>query len=141
MFVFQSVYNFVSQYAYNFVSPYAHNFVSQYAYKFVSQSVYMFVSQSVYMFVSQSVYMFVSESAYKCTINRFWPEHIRQRVNSTYTYFVSGLGVTSVAAYATTRATSIMRFMAGRPFVVSSYILSAIIYWRSYARPPCMFWK
>lgn len=49
---------------------------------------------------------------------RFWPEHIRQRVNSTYTYFAGGLGVTSIAAYAATRASSVMRFMAGRPVAV-----------------------
>ncbi|CAI8014718.1 Growth hormone-inducible transmembrane protein [Geodia barretti] len=46
---------------------------------------------------------------------RFWPEAVRQRVSSTYTSFASGLGVTSVAAFAATRATSVMRFMAGRP--------------------------
>ena len=51
---------------------------------------------------------------------RFWPDHIRQRVNSTYTYFATGLSVTSVAAFAATRATSVMRFMAGRPVAVSS---------------------
>ena len=50
---------------------------------------------------------------------RFWPEAVRQRVNSTYTYFASGLGVTSVAAFAATRAASVMRFMAGRPVAVS----------------------
>ena len=50
---------------------------------------------------------------------RFWPEHIRQRVNSTYTYFASGLGVTAMAAYTATRATSVMRFMATRPIAVS----------------------
>jgi len=53
---------------------------------------------------------------------RFWPEDIRQRVNSTYTYFASGLGVTSLAAYAATRATSVMRFMAGRPIAVRKYM-------------------
>lgn len=51
---------------------------------------------------------------------RFWPDHIRQRVNSTYTYFATGLSVTSVAAFAATRATSVMQFMAGRPVAVSS---------------------
>ena len=49
----------------------------------------------------------------------FWPEEVRQRVNKTYTYFASGLAVTSVAAYAATRATSLMRVMATRPLVVS----------------------
>jgi len=50
---------------------------------------------------------------------RFWPEEVRQRVNKTYTYFASGLAVTSLAAYATTRAHSLMRLMATRPLAVS----------------------
>jgi FtsH-binding integral membrane protein len=54
----------------------------------------------------------------------FWPEHIRQRVNSTYTYFATGLSVTSVAAFAATRTTSVMRFMAGRP--VASMLLFVV---------------
>ena len=50
---------------------------------------------------------------------RFWPEHVRQRINKTYTYFASGLGITSIAAYTATQATSVMRFLATRPYAVS----------------------
>lgn len=47
----------------------------------------------------------------------FWPEEVRQRINSTYAYFGSGLAITSVAAYAATRATSLIRVMATRPLM------------------------
>ena len=120
------MYKFVCESVYKFVCESVYKFVCESVYKFVCESAYKFVCESAYKFVCESVYKFVSQSAYKCTINRFWPEHIRQRVNSTYTYFASGLGVTSVAAYAATRATSVVRFMTGRPFVVSSYIISIV---------------
>ena len=57
---------------------------------------------------------------------RFWPEHVRQRINKTYTYFASGLGITSIAAYAATQATSVMRFMATRPLAVSYLCMSLL---------------
>ena len=59
---------------------------------------------------------------YPCILSccRFWPEHVRQRINKTYTYFASGLGITSIAAYTATQATSVMRFLATRPFAVSN---------------------
>lgn len=59
-----------------------------------------------------------------CNLSRFWPQEVRQRVNKTYTYFASGLAVTSLAAYATTRAHSMMRFMATRPLAVSLHTLT-----------------
>ena len=65
-----------------------------------------------------------SENGSIIPVARFWPEHVRQRVNSTYIYFAGGLGVTSVAAFAATRAVSVMRLMAGRPVAVSSHPMS-----------------
>ncbi|XP_064395325.1 growth hormone-inducible transmembrane protein-like [Halichondria panicea] len=47
----------------------------------------------------------------------FWPAEVRQRVNKTYAFFAGGLGVTSLAAYAATKSSGLMKFMAGRPIV------------------------
>ena len=57
----------------------------------------------------------------------FWPEEVRQRISKTYTYFASGLGVTAIAAYAATRSSSMIRFMAGRPIAVSFKIQTVIV--------------
>lgn len=58
---------------------------------------------------------------------RFWPSYVRERVQSTYTYFASGLAVTAVSAYGASRATSFIRFMVNRPILSMITCLAATI--------------
>ncbi len=60
---------------------------------------------------------------------------MRQRINKTYAYFAGGLGVTSLAAYAATKSSGLMRLMAGRPIVVrrssNTLVCTVVLYCRS----------
>lgn len=49
---------------------------------------------------------------------RFWPEEVRQRIKSTYMYFVSTLGLTAGAAYYVSRSQFIYRMMGASPWLV-----------------------
>ena len=49
---------------------------------------------------------------------RYWSTEVRQRINSTYSYFSAGIGMTAVSAYVASRAQSVMRFMLTRPILV-----------------------
>ena len=44
---------------------------------------------------------------------------MKDRIQSTYTYFASGLAITAVSAYGASRSSSFIRFMANRPILVS----------------------
>ena len=55
---------------------------------------------------------------YICFV-RFWPSYVRDRIQSTYTYFASGLAITAVSAYGASRSLSFIRFMMNRPYLVS----------------------
>jgi len=41
-----------------------------------------------------------------------WPQFIRERIHSTYTYFGAGLGVTAASAYGVTRSPALMNLVA-----------------------------
>lgn len=42
-----------------------------------------------------------------------WPQYVRERVQSTYSYFGAGLGITAGAAYGVTRSPTLMRLAMG----------------------------
>lgn len=56
---------------------------------------------------------------------RFWPSYVRDRIQSTYTYFASGLAITAVSAYGASRSLSFIRFMMNRPYLAMVACISA----------------
>ncbi|KAL5484027.1 hypothetical protein EMCRGX_G020454 [Ephydatia muelleri] len=58
---------------------------------------------------------------------RFWPSYVKDRIQSTYTYFASGLAITAVSAYGASRSSSFIRFMANRPILAMVTCFAATI--------------
>lgn len=55
-----------------------------------------------------------------------WPQYVRDRVHSTYSYFGAGLGITASAAYAFTRSPALMN-LAMRNSMVSVFATLALM--------------
>ena len=48
-----------------------------------------------------------------------WPQYIRDRISSTYSYFGASIGVTAASAYAISKNAALMRVASGGGIMVS----------------------
>ena len=48
-----------------------------------------------------------------------WPQYIRDRISSTYSYFGSSIGITAASAYAISKNAALMRVATSGGIVVS----------------------
>jgi hypothetical protein len=59
-----------------------------------------------------------------------WPQYIRDRISSTYSYFGSSIGITAASAYAISKNAALMRIVTSGGLVVSKlkfYSISPVI--------------
>ena len=52
-----------------------------------------------------------------------WPQVVRDRVQSTYSYFAGSLAVTAVTAYAISQSRAVYTLMRASPWLVSCVVL------------------
>ena len=56
-----------------------------------------------------------------------WPQYVKERISSTYSYLGGGLGITALSAYAASKSQPIMRLASSSSLVVLFGSMAALI--------------